>query len=45
VASLDDLVSMPNDTDSLMAWGQKSGDRFVAKTIVYRPPPPLPNGL
>jgi hypothetical protein len=38
LASLDDLVSKLNDTDSLMVWGQKSGDRYVAKTIVYRPP-------
>jgi hypothetical protein len=38
VASLDDLVGKLNDTDSLMVWGQKSGDRYVAKTIVYRPP-------
>jgi hypothetical protein len=38
VASLDDLVSKLNDSDSLMVWGQKSGDRFVAKTVVYRQP-------
>jgi hypothetical protein len=44
VASLDDLVSKLNDTDSLIVWGQKSGDRFVAKTVVHRPPPPPPSG-
>jgi hypothetical protein len=43
VASLDELVSKLDDTDSLMVWGQKSGDRFVAKSVVYQPPI-LPDG-
>lgn len=38
VASLDDLVKDLNTTDSLLAWGQKVGDRLIARTLLHRPP-------
>jgi hypothetical protein len=38
IASLDDLVDKLSDTDSLMVWGARNGDRIIAKTVVHRPP-------
>jgi hypothetical protein len=38
IATLDDLVSNLSETDSLMVWGARNGDRIIAKTVVHRPP-------
>jgi hypothetical protein len=44
MASLDALTDKLSDVDGLAVWGDKVGDRYIARTVVYRPPM-LPDGL
>ena len=38
ITSLDDLLQNISTTDSLNAWGQRIGDRLIAKIVLHRPP-------
>ncbi len=38
VPTLDALTEKLSDVDGLAVWGEKNGDRYIAKVVLYRPP-------